>query len=59
LSFSVGANGRFKVQTGVGTYTVSGQSPQYEGGKATCHAEEPVTVSKGVTSAVNVDCQEK
>ncbi len=56
---TVGANGQFSVPVSVGTYTVSGQSPQYEGGTAKCHASGPVTVTKGVTSGVKVDCQEK
>jgi hypothetical protein len=56
---SVGANGRFSVPASVGTYTVSGQSPKYEGGTADCKASGPVKVSKGVTSSVEVDCQEK
>ena len=55
---SVGANGRFSVPVPVGTYTVSGQSPQYEGGAADCKASGPVTVTKGLTSSVKVDCQE-
>jgi hypothetical protein len=56
---TVGANGRFSAPVPVGTYTVTGQSPQYEGGTVECHASGPVTVSKGVTSSVEVDCQEK
>ncbi|MGH9091938.1 MAG: hypothetical protein ACRDZR_11265 [Acidimicrobiales bacterium] len=60
LGFPVGVNGRFTVHSVVvGTYTVSGRSPEYEGGIAICHASGPVTVSKGVTSRVEVDCQEK
>jgi hypothetical protein len=55
---SVGANGRFSAPVSVGTYTVSGQSPQYEGGAADCKASGPVTVTKGLTSRVKVDCQE-
>jgi hypothetical protein len=55
---TVGANGRFSVPVPVGEYTVSGQSPQYEGGTADCKASGPVTVSKGLTSSVAVDCQE-
>lgn len=55
----VGANGRFSVPVSVGTYTVSGQSPKFEGGAADCKASGPVTVTKGVTSSVEVDCQEK
>jgi len=56
---TAGANGRFSVPVTVGTYRVSGQSPDYEGGAGQCHASEPVTVTKGVTSSVEVDCQEK
>jgi hypothetical protein len=56
---TVGANGRFSVPVTVGTYTVSGQSPQYGGGTAVCRASGPVVVTKGATSSVEVDCQEK
>jgi hypothetical protein len=56
---TVGANGRFSAPVPVGKYTVSGQSPQYKGGAADCHASGPVVVTKGVTSSVEVDCQEK
>jgi hypothetical protein len=56
---TVGANGRFSVPVPVGTYTVTGQSPQYKGGTADCHASGLVTVTKGITSSVEVDCQEK
>ena len=59
FSIAVGANGRFSVAAAVGAYTVTGQSPQYEGGTADCQASGPVTVAKGVTSSVEVDCQEK
>jgi hypothetical protein len=58
-SITVGANGRFSVPAAVGTYTATGRSPQYEGGTADCQASGPVTVTKGVTSSVEVDCQEK
>ena len=57
-TIAVGANGRFSVPVAVGTYTVSARSPQYEGGTADCNASGPVTVTKGVTSSVEVDCQE-
>ncbi len=56
---TVGANGRFTVPVPVGTYTVSGQSPQYKGGNAICHAAHPVTVTKDVTTSVRLDCAEK
>jgi hypothetical protein len=55
---TVGANGRFSVPVPVGKYSISGQSPQYKGGTADCHASGPVTVTKGLTSSVEVDCQE-
>ena len=56
---TVGANGRFSAPVPVGTYTVTGQSPQYEGGTADCHASGTVIVTKGVTSNVEVGCREK
>jgi hypothetical protein len=59
VGITVGANGRFSLAVPVGTYTVSGQSPQYRGGAAECHASGPVVVTKGVTSSVEVDCQGK
>jgi hypothetical protein len=52
----VGANGRFSVPIAVGTYTVSGRSPQYAGGTAVCQASGPAVVTKGVTSSVEVYC---
>ena len=61
MTFPVGTGGRFTVHPVVGPYTVSRLSPQFEGGKAECHATEPVTVTvtKDVTSRVTVDCQER
>ncbi len=56
---TVAADGRFSVPVSVGTYTVSGQSPQYEGGTGKCRASGPVVMNKGVTSSVEVECQEK
>jgi hypothetical protein len=56
---TVGADGRFSVPVTTGTYIVTGQSPQYDGGAAVCRASGPVTVTKDVTSTVEVDCQEK
>jgi hypothetical protein len=58
LVITAGANGKFSVPVTVGTYTATGQSPQYEGDAADCHAAGPVTVTKGATSRVEVDCQE-
>jgi hypothetical protein len=59
FSITAGANGRFSVPVAVGTYTVTGRSSRYEGGTGDCRASGPVTVTKGVTSSVDVDCQEK
>lgn len=59
MTFSVGANGRFSVPAGIGTYTVTAQSPQYEGGTGICDALGPVTVSKSAVSNVTIDCQER
>lgn len=56
---TVGASGRFSVPVSVGTYTVSGQSPQYGGGNKICRAAKPVTVRKGATTNVQVQCGEK
>jgi hypothetical protein len=56
LTFSVGSNGRFTVQAVVGTYTVSARSPQYKGDTADCHASGSVTVTKGLTTRVQVEC---
>jgi len=58
-SVIVGANGRFSVPAPVGRFSVSGRSPQYEGGAAVCRASGPVVVTKGFTSRVEIDCQEK
>jgi hypothetical protein len=55
---TVGANGRFRVPDTVGSYTVTGRSPQFEDGKAECRASGPVVVTSGVTSSVEVDCQD-
>lgn len=57
-TISVGASGRFSLPASVGTYTVSGQSPQFEGGTASCRSSGPVSVTKGVTTKVEVDCNE-
>jgi hypothetical protein len=52
------ANGRFSASLPVGTYTVSGRSPKFEGGGGECRAPGPVTVTNDVTSRVEIDCQQ-
>ena len=59
FAVTVGANGRFSIAATVGTYAVSGRSPQFEGGATDCQASGPVTVTQGATSTIEVDCQEK
>jgi hypothetical protein len=56
---TVSGGGRFSVPVTVGKYTVSARSPQYERGTAECRASRPIVVKKGVTSNVEVDCQER
>jgi hypothetical protein len=52
-------SGRFSAHLPVGRYTVSGRSPQFNGGAGECLAPGPVTVTKDVTSRVEIDCQER
>lgn len=59
MTFSVGVSGRFTVHPAIGTYTVTAQSPRYEGGTGTCHASGSVTVSKGITSNIKFECRER
>lgn len=56
---TVGANGRFSVPVPVGTYTVTARSPQYQDGAADCRPSGPVVVTKGATTRVEIDCQER
>jgi hypothetical protein len=51
-------NGRFSAHLPVGRYTVAGRSPQFEEGIGECQASGLVTVTKDVTSHIEVDCQE-
>jgi hypothetical protein len=53
---TVSASGRFSVPVPVGNFTVTARSPQYKSGTAECHASGTVTVTKGVTTKVQVDC---
>lgn len=56
---TVSASGRFSLPVTVGTYTLTAQSPQFEGGSGECHASGRVVVIKDVKSSVVIDCQEK
>jgi hypothetical protein len=57
-TIDLSAKGRFSAHLPVGRYTVAGQSPQFRGGAVECQAPGPVTVTKDVTSRVEIDCQE-
>lgn len=45
ITLAVGANGRFSVHLALGTYNVSGQSLQYEGGTVEVDYTTEVVVS--------------
>jgi len=57
-TIDLSASGRFSAHLPVGRYTVAGRSPQFKGGAGECQAPGPVTVTKDVTSHVEIDCQE-
>jgi hypothetical protein len=57
-TIDLSADGRFSAHLPVGRYTVAGRSPQFQGGAGECQAPGPVTVANGVTSRVEIDCQE-
>ena len=52
------ADGRFSAHLPVGRYTVSGRSPQFQGGTGDCQVSRPVTVTDDIASRVEIDCQE-
>jgi hypothetical protein len=58
IGIAVGNDGRFSVPVTVGTYTVTATSPQYKGGTVDCQAPGSLTVTKGVTSDVEITCPE-
>ena len=57
-TIDLSANGRFSAHLPVGRYTLAGRSPHFRGGTGECEAAGPVTVTKNVTSRVEIDCQE-
>jgi hypothetical protein len=57
-TIDLSANGRFSAHLPIGQYTVAGRSPQFKGGAGECQAPGRVTVTKDVTSRVEIDCQE-
>jgi hypothetical protein len=53
---SVGQDGAFTLVLPVGTYTLSGTSPDMNNGQDSCAATSPVTVVKGGTAHADVTC---
>lgn len=47
----------FSIRVPLGTYTLSGRSPQYQNGTQDCRAAGPITVAADATIPVEVDCQ--
>jgi hypothetical protein len=54
---AVGPTGLFDVPLPAGIYTVTGRSPQYDGGRALCQALQRVRVQAGQTADADVLCQ--
>jgi hypothetical protein len=57
---TVGPDGKYAATLPPGTYTVTGTSPQYNDGAATCRTDsDTVTLTAGQSAAADVLCQEK
>ena len=58
---TVGPDGKYTATLPPGTYTVTGTSPQYNDGAATCDTESgaPMTLTAGQSATADVLCQEK
>ena|SRR5437870_4763645 len=52
----VGSNGAFSIAVLPGRYTLTGRSPQYNGGEGLCSAVIPVVVRSGETTSADVGC---
>ena len=59
LGTQAGSDGSYSISVPPGTYSVTGSSPQYNGGGTTCFSKGVVTVTQGTAVVVNVLCQEK
>jgi|ERR1035438_3503152 hypothetical protein len=58
-STAANGKGQYMLHIEVGTYSLSGTSPNFDGGKIKCHALSKVTVSKDRTTTANTYCPEK
>ena len=58
MTLKVDPDGKFSARVHDGSYTVTGRSPLYGGGKANCESSGSVIVTGGATTRVVVTCQE-
>ena len=58
-STATDGEGHFSLHLGVGTYSLSGTSPNFDGGKIKCLALAKVIVSKDKTTSADIHCSEK
>ena len=58
---TVGPDGKYTATLPPGTYTVTGTSPQYNDGAATCQTDTgaPITLAAGQSATADVTCEEK
>jgi hypothetical protein len=55
---AVGSDGAYSLVIPQGTYTVSGRSPLYQGGRLVCRATSDAIVTTSSVTTVDVFCQE-
>jgi hypothetical protein len=58
-STALSKNGQFVFHLPPGTYSLTGTSPKYGGGKYTCLGSDKINVSQGHTTKADVNCAEK
>jgi hypothetical protein len=58
-STAVSENGQFVLHLPTGTYSLTGSSPNFDGGKGKCLGPDKITVSESQTIRANVNCLEK
>lgn len=56
FSVAVSENGQFVLHLPMGTYSLTGSSPNYDGGKGKCFGSHKITVSRGQTTRPIVSC---
>jgi hypothetical protein len=56
---TAGSDGVFLVRVPIGSYAITGRSPEYESGDADCLSSGPVTLTVDTTIHVVVSCQER